>query len=108
MRKCFDEFVADYSEDVEDGDEAHAPKWAAELWDDLQSEVLCLDSDDVASAIGAMDRFEPDSDALYARFSFSDAWEYASSLQAYTFHFVWRLYAIAFAVKAYDNRSVSA
>lgn len=105
VKDRFDQFVADHAEDVEEGDEAHAPKWAAELWDDLKSEVLYLDSDDVGSAIEAMDRFEPDSDTPYARFLFSDAWEYASSLQDYTFHFLWRLYAIAHAVKAYDARA---
>lgn len=105
VKERFDEFVAHHVEDVEEGDEAQAPEWAAELWDDLKSEVLYLDSDDVGSAIGAMDRFKPDSDTAYASYRFTDAWEYASSLQDYTFHFLWRLYAIAHAVKAYDARA---
>ncbi|WP_223880183.1 hypothetical protein [Stenotrophomonas sp. Br8] len=36
-------------------------------------------------------------------FRITDAWEYASSLQQDTFHFLWRLYAIAYAVRAYDD-----
>jgi hypothetical protein len=108
VKQHFDEFIADHSEDVEDSEQPHAPEWASEFWDELQFEVLQLDSDDVGSAIGAMDRFKPDSDTAYASFRFTDAWEYASSLQDYTFDFIWRLYAIAFAVKAYDDRSISA
>lgn len=104
VKERFDEFVDEHREDPEDGEAAKDPEWAAELWDELESEVLHLDSDDVGSAIRAMDRFEPDRDSPYARFRFTDAWEYSSSLQDYTFHLLWRLYAIAHAVKAYDAR----
>lgn len=107
VKRHFDEFVAEHGEpdqeDEADGFFGHrAPEWAAGLWDELKSEVLYLESDDVGSAIEAMERFKPDGDTPYASFRFTDAWEYASSLQDYTFHFLWRLYAIAHAVKAYD------
>lgn len=108
VKDHFEEFVADHREDPEEGDAPTDPEWASDLWSDLQSKVLMLDDDSVRAAIEAMTSYEPDSDTGYARFAFSDAWEYANSLEHYTFHFLWRLYAIAHAVKAYDAQSVQA
>lgn len=88
VKERFDEYIAENS----DGAEADT-----ELWDELDSEVLAAMG--THEAISAMDGFESvDS----PNFKFVDAWEYASSIEDYTFHFIWRLFAIAHAVKAYD------
>lgn len=86
-----------------------APEWVARLWQELELEVLndSEEHDALANAIRAMSDFEP-SDPDYSDFRISDAWEYASSLQQYTFHFLWRLYAIARAVRAYDDAAGAA
>lgn len=98
VRDAFDEFVKGQGYDEETW-----PAWASELWAEIKSDVI--DSvDDVPSvqtAIEAMRDFEPD-DERYKRFRFHDAWEAASSLEDYTFHFLWRLYAISHAIRAYD------
>lgn len=36
-------------------------------------------------------------------FTFDDWWEYASSCEEYTFHYIWKCYAIAHAVQEYDK-----
>lgn len=103
VKQRFDEFIDEHHDD-DDGE----PAWAPQLWEELQDEVLHIGGESVAEAIGAMDRFEPSKDEPFARFRFTDAWEYGNQLQDYTFHFYWRLYAIAYAVRAYDGRSVPA
>lgn len=89
VKERFDEYVTHTSDDAEAN---------AELWDELDSEVLAAMN--THEAIAAMDGFEsvdsPD-------FKFVDAWEYASLIEDYTFHFIWRLFAIAHAVQAYDQ-----
>ena len=93
VKEQFDEYLAETS----GGAEADS-----ELWDELDSEVLAAMN--TREAIAAMERFEsvdsPD-------FKFVDAWEYASSIEDYTFHFIWRLFAIAHAVLAYDHHKAS-
>lgn len=102
VRQHFADFIEEHRDD-DDGE----PAWAPQLWEELEDEVLCISDESVGEAIGAMDRFEPSKDEPFARFRFADAWEYGSQLQDYTFHFYWRLYAIAFAVKAYDSWSAA-
>lgn len=74
------------------------------MWQELEREVLndSEEHDALANAISAVSDFEP-TDPDYSDFRISDAWEYALSLQQYTFHFIWRLYAITHAVRAYDD-----
>lgn len=89
VTRAFNEFV----------DQEGAPEAAAadELWEQLDSEVLSAES--THDAIVALSEFESDNDL---KLGFPDAWELASSFEVYTFHFIWRLYAIAHAVRAYD------
>lgn len=89
VKERFDEHVA------QNGGDAEAN---AELWDELESEVLSATN--THEAIAAMDGFES---ADHPDFEFMDAWEYASSIEDYTFHFIWRLFAIAHAIQAYDR-----
>lgn len=100
VKRHFDEFVADRTND-ESG--ATHPAWAPLLWQELEDEVLfdAEDADALSSAIQKMDRFKSEHSAC-KRFRFTDAWESASSLRTYTFSFLWRLYAISYAVRAYD------
>ncbi|MBP2482925.1 hypothetical protein J3A72_003217 [Stenotrophomonas sp. PvP093] len=95
-------------DDLADPDTS-APEWVARLWQELELEVLSEseDHDALSNAISSMSDFKP-SDPDYSDFQITDAWEYASSLQQYTFHFVWRLYAIARAVRAYDDAAGAA
>jgi len=94
VKARFDEYIAESS----DGAEADA-----ELWDKLNSEVLAAMN--THEAIAAMDEFES---AGSPDFKFVDAWEYASSIEDYTYHFIWRLFAIAHAVRAYDQHKAPA
>ncbi len=95
-------------DDLADPDTS-TPEWVARLWQELELEVLndSEDHDALINAISAMSDFKP-SDSDYSDFRITDAWEYASSLQQYTFHFLWRLYAIARAVRAYDDAASAA
>lgn len=98
VKEHFDEYVAQHHEEGEP-----APAWAAALWDELEQMLFtATDCDDLSTAIHAMDDFKPDGES-YKDFRFTDAWEAASQLEDYTFHFVWRLFAIAYAVQAYDR-----
>jgi len=103
FRECvkarFDEYVEEHTEEGE-----APPAWAAELWEEIEQDVLLTTEDHESTffAIKNMDEFKPDG-AEYEGFRFSDAWESSNSLEDYRFHFIWRLYAIAYAVRAYDE-----
>ena len=102
FRECvkarFDEYVEEHTEEGE-----APPAWAAELWEEIEQDVLLTTEDHESTffAIKNMDEFKPDG-AEYEGFRFSDAWESSNSLEDYRYHFIWRLYAIAYAVKYYD------
>ncbi len=97
-KECFDEFVDSHHEE-----DAAKPYWSDRLWDQIEDEVLSIsdDHEDLRMALNAMHEFEPNGGGG-DDFRFHDAWEAASSMQQHTFHFTWRLYAIAHAVKEYD------
>lgn len=45
-------------------------------------------------------------DTLYTEesdFTFDDWWEYHSSCEEYTFHYIWKCYAITYAIQEYDK-----
>lgn len=74
------------------------------LWARIESEA-CADS--VDQAIDWAERFEPegvslmDLPELHASLRFRDFWDL--NLREYDFHLVWRLYAVAHAIRAYDQ-----
>lgn len=103
VKERFDEFINEHRDD-DNGE----PAWAPQLWEELEDEVLHIGDESVAEAIGTMDGFEPSKDEPFARFHFADAWEYGNELQDYTFHFYWRLYAIAHAIEVYDAQRLPA
>ncbi|MGH8073696.1 MAG: hypothetical protein ACREO4_06440 [Lysobacter sp.] len=95
VSRAFSEFV--------DQAEVSGSEAAAELWEQLDREVVPQES--THDAIVALADFESDNDL---KLEFPDAWEWASSFEVYTFHFIWRLYAIAHAVRAYDAAKAAA
>ena len=109
VMRLFKEYVEERVDPDDLVDPDTPPEWVARLWQELELEVLndSEDHDALSNAIGAMSDFEP-SDPDYSDFRITDAWEYASSLQQYTFHFLWRLYAVARAVLAYDDAAGAA
>lgn len=98
VKERFDDYVAD-RHDADD----QPPAWAADLWNELQDGILNLDRESTDFALAAMHDFEPQDDR-YESFRFHDVSDYANSVQDYSFHMVWRMYAIAHAVKAYDEQ----
>ncbi|HHA2634105.1 hypothetical protein [Stenotrophomonas maltophilia] len=109
VMRLFKEYVEERVEPDDLADPDTRPEWVARLWQELELEVLndSEDHDALSNAISAMSDFAP-SDPDYSDFRITDAWEYASSLQQYTFHFLWRLYAIARAIRAYDDAADTA
>lgn len=102
VRERFDEYMADQNlDEIENG---HA--LAADLWDEIERGVL--DAHTTDHAIHLAGAFEPekfsDIHEAFGDFRFHDYWDCASSLESYTYHFTWRLYAIAHAIKTYDER----
>lgn len=76
-----------------------APERKASLWEDVKSEILdyAVDGDQIG-AFGKLNDFHDDEFPDL----FSDWVDWASSCEQYTFHFIWNLYAIAWAVRQYD------
>lgn len=109
VTRMFKEYVEERVDPDDLADPDTPPEWVARLWQGLELEVLndSEDHDALSNAISAMSDFEPN-DPDYSDFRITDAWEYASSLQQYTFHFLWRLYAIAHAIRAYDDAAGAA
>lgn len=70
----------------------------AELWERVQSEVIDT-AENEHSAFDASSRFEPDS-VSFKSLRFEEMWDY--TLTEYRWHFIWRLYAIAFAIQQFD------
>ncbi|BDC37722.1 hypothetical protein PTKU15_10190 [Paraburkholderia terrae] len=68
----------------------------AQLWSDIESEILDRSHDGQTRAFDALMEF---SDDEFPRL-FEDCWEW--SCKEYTFHFIWNLYAIAWAIRQYD------
>jgi hypothetical protein len=109
VTRLFQEYVEERVDPDDLADPDTPPEWVARLWQELELEVLndSEDHDALSNAINAMSDFRP-TDPDYSDFRITDAWEYASSLQQYTFHFIWRLYAIAHAIRAYDGAAGAA
>lgn len=98
VKERFDSYVEDRADDDQD-----RPEWAEQLWDELESMLSAVnDFPTVDEAIRKMDDFESDLDQC-SDFRFVDAWEDSNALQEYRFHFIWRLFAIAYAIQAYDH-----
>jgi hypothetical protein len=74
----------------------------ASLWAEIESDVLPhVDDGEIRAFDRLMEFHDPDFPRL-----FEDCWEW--NCKEYTFHFVWCLYAIAWAIRTYDAAKVSA
>lgn len=98
VREQFAEHIADHTEDG-----GEPPEWKNELWADLDGCVIHAASeyDTMESAMRALHDYG--NPKQFGGFDFgSDIGELASRFEQYTYHWIWRLYAISWAVRAYD------
>lgn len=97
VKDCFDEYVKEKTED-----DGVRPEWADSLWEEITDSVISPEDNmpNLQHAVTLMRDFNPD-DEEHKKFEFIEPWEASNSLQDYTHHFIWRLYAIAYAVRAY-------
>ncbi len=95
VRERFDGYMEDQDTEATGFEEART-----ELWAEIETELFGV-YDSTGEALGAAMSFKVD-DERFGDFNLRDAWDWASSVEVYTFRFIWRLYAIAHAVKAYD------
>ena len=92
----FKEVVKDYFDRwVEDQEPSDDDK--AELWEQLEDDVLSRADEGGHAAFEAAMSFSDDS----LGFRMEDFWDHR--FEEYTFHFIWCCYAIAWGVKAYDE-----
>lgn len=68
----------------------------SQLWSDIESEIIDRSHDGETRAFDALMEFRDDQ---FPRM-FEDCWEW--DCKEYTFHFIWNLYAIAWAIRQYD------
>lgn len=87
----------DYFEDRELSPDEATAKQA--LWDEIQSELIDPHWDHGVRAYDAVSDFRH-GQKLFRAFNFYDFWEY--DCREYEFRFIWRCYAIAYAIRAYD------
>lgn len=73
------------------------PEKRRELWEALREDVL--DPAEDSNATRAWDSLNEFHDREHPRI-FEDCWEW--NCEEYTFHFIWNLYAIAWAIRQYD------
>jgi hypothetical protein len=73
-----------------------------ELWSRIQNDVLMCIHDGESRAYEALFDFHPED---FPRL-FEDCWEW--NCKEYTFHFIWNLYAIAWAIQKYDHAKAAA
>ncbi|MFJ1260102.1 hypothetical protein [Cupriavidus sp. CuC1] len=74
-----------------------------EMWDSVRADILeCICDGDSSDAFHKLNDFH---DRDHPRL-FEDCWEW--NCEEYTFHFIWNLYAIAWAIRKYDAAKVEA
>lgn len=105
---------------IESHTEDAAPTWAGRLIDQVTELVATLEDTSVAGAIRELDAFRPDTfeyslhlapgeevPPAFAEFRFSEPWDHSRSLERWTFHYLWRCYAIVWAVREYDAQKAT-
>lgn len=99
IRERYDCHIKEHS-----GDDSEKPEWADELWDDLTESVLGAES--AESAYSAMSEFSGDYGDSH--FEFTDIHDYSRSMLEYDYHLLWRMFAIVYAIRAYDAAKATA
>lgn len=99
-----DEFSARVKQRFDDYLESHeiSDDTRMSLWSQIEDEILFYSHD---GEIRAFDRLMEFHDEQFPRL-FEDCWEW--NCKKYTFHFLWNLYAIAWAIRQYDAARVVA
>ena len=96
------QWIEDFNGDYDSSEEETAKQkeaFAAELRSAVEDEVLCRAEDGEHAAHEALRDFSCEINGQ--KFEFSDTWEW--DLKDYTLRFVWCCYAIAWALKQYDE-----
>jgi hypothetical protein len=96
VKENFDSYFEDSEIDDED---------RASIWDEIDSEVLNYARD--GDGHMAFNRLYEFHNSDHPRL-FEDCCEWFSSCEEYTFHFLWNLYAIAWAIRQYDAARAAA
>lgn len=87
VKEAFDAYVIGVEPDVQQ-----------QLWDELESEVICIaDDGEIRAYDAARDFFS----FVAEDFNMNDCWEW--SCREYTCDFIWCCYAIAWGIKTYDD-----
>jgi len=92
-QELFEEQVK-HDVDIWLGDAMPGDEVKATLWEEINEKVLS-EGEFECEAFHAANDFESETD-----FEFCDFWE--NSFKTFTFHFIWRLYAIVWAIQQYD------
>jgi hypothetical protein len=85
-------------DDAEESEKNDFKELAEALWEEIVSDVTSMSDDGELRAVDAAVSFSSDS---VPDFEFRDFWEH--TLDSYTFHFIWCLYAIAWGIQKYDD-----
>jgi hypothetical protein len=99
LRERVEDYVKDWIEEERLTDEQQA-----ELREEIREHILSIADDGEYVAHQALREFSCEIDGHI--FQFSDTWEW--DLREYTFRFVWCCYAVAWAVRQYDQSAVPA
>ena len=93
-KEMFEEIVTElYDTHVEE--EELSREAAEDLWREIEDELFYYaDTEEKA--------YEKAADFQYEGFELQDFWEY--NTRAYTFHYLWILFAIVWGIKQYDNK----
>lgn len=70
----------------------------AELWEQVERDVIDT-AESVESALAVSGGFQPECEE-FKNFELNEMWDY--TLTDYRFHFIWRLYAISYAIEQFD------
>jgi len=108
VKNEFDMFAEQYQTDAEEEVEEEHIKQAqeykqmlAELWKELDEEVITAASDGQHAAYTAAMEFRWKSDNEELEFDMYEFWDY--SCKDYTFHYIWILYAIVWGIGEYNK-----
>lgn len=93
IKERFDQYFQSHGE-LSPADELEK----AELWEKVQGDVID-GVEDQSSAFHAADCFDPEN-VTFGSLRFDEMWDY--TLTDYRWHFIWRLYAIAYAIQQFD------
>ncbi len=94
--KLFEENIKEYFDRLVEDDELDK-QTADALWEEIDNEILCqLEDNNEESMYRLVSDFKSEDG-----YEFNDFWE--CNNREYTYHYIWQLYAIVWAIKQYDS-----